>query len=83
MLTDLEHELERGSRGRQLRVVLAAWWRRAARWVLLGAATLIAAALCVLAGVACVPNAAAAVIGVVSLGLGLLWGLAICRRPAG
>ena len=40
----------------------------------------LAGVLCALAGVVCAPNAAAVVIGVVCVGLGVLWGLAIHQR---
>lgn len=83
VLTELEHELERRSPRQQLRTVLVAWWRRATLWVLMGALSIQAVLLCVLAGIVCEPDVAATLIGLVSLGLGLMWGLAVRRRPAG
>lgn len=75
VLTDLEHDLQREARMLRLRAWVSAWW-------LPVTATLMAGMLCAFAGLAFVFYAAAVIIGLLSLGLGVLWGWAIHRPPA-
>jgi len=75
VLTDLEHDLQRDARLLRLRAWISAWW-------LPVTASLMAAVLCAVADVAFVFYAAAVLIGLMSLGLGILWGWAI-HRPSG
>jgi hypothetical protein len=74
VLTELENDLQRDARMDRVRALISAWW-------LPVVASLMAGMLCVFAGVAFVFYAAAVIIGLMSLGLGILWGWAIHRPP--